>query len=243
MAMASRSFFGTQAAALVFVAAAASASPAAASAAQSEELLARWMAPALARPDARLVVERIETPQVGCLPSWSSLAASTAGTDNPSDGYGLAQPLASSGRVAVVVPGLREGHPCRAWIWARVRVFASVPVTTRSLHAGQSLTGAWALREVELRPGFVAWEPAASATEALADRSLASGQGIAEDMVRRAGLAAGQPIKVLLLTGALSVEASGTVVPCGRTRTCAVLASGRHIEGAWEDGRLVVRTP
>jgi hypothetical protein len=216
----------------------AAASPRAASATRTEELLAQWMTPSLSRPDARLVVERIEAPSVGCQPAWSSLATPS---DSPRDGYGVTQPLAASGRVAVVVPGTRDAHACRAWIWARVRVFAKVPVTTRPLHAGESLAGAWALREVELRPGFVAWEPTAS--DALADRSLPSGQGVAEDMVRRAGLAAGQPVKVLLLTGALSVETSATVVPCGRTKTCAVLASGRHIEGAWEDGRLVVRTP
>ena len=237
----------TTRAALALALAASSGAPAAAESASPEASLASWLRPALFRPDARLVVERIDAPAVGCRPAWNRLAGGPeAGltSTGAADGYGVTQPLASGGRVAVAVPGLREGSACRAWIWARLRLYAPVPVATRSVHAGQPLSGAWAMRELELRPGFEAWEPASEGTaDALADRSLVAGQGIGVDMVRRAGLTAGTPIKVLLIAGALSIEQSGTVVPCGRAKTCAVLPSGRHLEGRLQDGRLIVQTP
>jgi hypothetical protein len=43
--------------------------------------------------------------------------------------------------------------------------------------------------------------------------------------------------------GALSVEQSGRAVPCPRGRACAVLPSGRRVEGRLEDGRILVELP
>lgn len=210
-----------------------------------EQALAKRLHAALERADARVVVERIEAPAAGCRPDWSRLEVEGRQREGEKGGaapLGLRQPLTGSGRLALQVPGSSNGHACEAWIWARVHVFAPVPVALKAVHAGGALEGAWALQEREIRPGFSAWAGGESA-DAQADRSLAAGQIIGEDMVRRAGLAPGQPVKVLLLAGAVAVEESGTVVPCGRTKACAVLPSGRHLEGTWEDGRLVVRAP
>jgi hypothetical protein len=57
------------------------------------------------------------------------------------------------------------------------------------------------------------------------------------------GPRAGTPVKIVVRVGALSVEQLGRIVPCTRDAICAVLPSGKHVEGRLEDGRLVVELP
>ncbi len=54
---------------------------------------------------------------------------------------------------------------------------------------------------------------------------------------------AGSRVRVLVRVGALSVEEDGRLVPCTRNRTCAVVSSGKHLEGQLENGILVVESP
>jgi hypothetical protein len=57
------------------------------------------------------------------------------------------------------------------------------------------------------------------------------------------GPRAGTSIKIVVRAGALSVEQVGRIVPCTRDAVCAVLPSGKHVEGRVEDGRLIVELP
>jgi hypothetical protein len=61
--------------------------------------------------------------------------------------------------------------------------------------------------------------------------------------VAGANLPPGEPLKVIVMTGALAVEMQGRAVPCGAGRTCVVLPSGRHMEGRLENGHLLVEVP
>jgi hypothetical protein len=57
------------------------------------------------------------------------------------------------------------------------------------------------------------------------------------------GPRAGTSVRIVVRTGALTVEQLGRIVPCSRDAVCAVLPSGRHVEGRLEDGRLIVDLP
>jgi len=52
-----------------------------------------------------------------------------------------------------------------------------------------------------------------------------------------------EAVKVLVRNGALAIETVGRLVACGAGRACAVLASGKHVEGQLADGRLIVEVP
>lgn len=151
------------------------------------------------------------------------------------------RPVDGSGRFGVKLTGTRAaGSSCEFWVWARVRVMARVPVATRAIRTGESFAGATELVEREIRPGR---QPATSLQGAVADRSLGPGQVIEADMAELPGLRPGEPVKVVLVAGALTVEQTGRAVPCSRNHNCAVLPSGRHVEGALVDGRLLVEMP
>ena len=48
---------------------------------------------------------------------------------------------------------------------------------------------------------------------------------------------------VIVMSGPLAIEVQGRAISCGAGRTCAVLPSGRHVEGHLEEGRLLVDVP
>jgi len=50
-------------------------------------------------------------------------------------------------------------------------------------------------------------------------------------------------VKVVLVSGGLAVEQVGRAVPCARNHNCAVLPSGKHVDGALVEGRLMVQLP
>jgi flagella basal body P-ring formation protein FlgA len=153
----------------------------------------------------------------------------------------IPRPVDGSGKFAVKLIGARaSGETCEGWIWAQVRVFAKVSVATRVIRAGDSFAGATEHADRELKAGRV---PAASLEGATADRSLGLGQMIEEDFVRAPGLRPGEMVKILVVSGSLSVEQMGRAVPCARNRSCAVLPSGRHVDGTMIDGRLLVELP
>jgi hypothetical protein len=150
-------------------------------------------------------------------------------------------PVAASGRVALRLFGaLPGGAPCDGWAWARVRLFAPALVTTRPVRAGEPLAEAVASGEREIVPGRapLARLPAG----AVAERPLASGL-VVEERDLRTGPRPGEPVAVVVRLGGLLVEQPGHAVACSRGRACALMPSGRRVEGTFEDGRIVVESP
>ncbi|HYS80362.1 MAG TPA: hypothetical protein VEM76_06605 [Anaeromyxobacteraceae bacterium] len=145
-------------------------------------------------------------------------------------------PVAASGRVALRLSGSdASGRACEAWVWAEVRLRAPVLVTTRSVASGEPLQGAVATAEREVRPGRT---PLAALPEgARADHALPAGTAL-DDGALRVGPRPGEPVTVLLRAGALAVEQRGTAISCRRGRACALLPSGRRVEGTWHGGRI-----
>ncbi len=151
------------------------------------------------------------------------------------------RPIDGSGRVAVKLTGLRPaGSACEIWAWARVRVFAQVPIAAHAIRAGETLMPAVRTEEREIKSGHV---PAVLTDTSTAARAVGVGQIIEAGTVSADVPRAGQPIKVLIVSGALVVEQIGRAVPCGRGSACAILPSGKHVEGTFADGRLTVQLP
>ena len=143
------------------------------------------------------------------------------------------RPLTGSGRYAVKL----EGPGCGVWGWATVRVFAPAYVTTRPVRAGDSLADAVKAVDREIRAGRT---PASVNAGAKAARSLPSGQLVEAAHLEAGGPKAGAPIKVLVRSGSLGITQYGRAISCGRGRVCAVLPSGKHVEGNIEGETLVV---
>lgn len=151
------------------------------------------------------------------------------------------EPLSASARVPVRLLGRdAAGGGCDAWAWARVRVRAPYLVTTRALEEGDALEGAVATVEREVLPG----RPPLSALPegAAAARALQAGVPLDEALLRL-GARPGETVAVLWRTGALSVEQQARAIACRRGRACALLPSGRRVEGVWHDGRIVLGSP
>ncbi|HUK65956.1 MAG TPA: hypothetical protein VLV17_03960 [Anaeromyxobacteraceae bacterium] len=153
----------------------------------------------------------------------------------------LPSPVTASGRVPVHLLGEDTArHRCEGWAWVKVRASARSLVTTREVPQGESLAGAVAPAEVEVLQGRPPLEHLPEG--ARAERSLPAGAAVDESLVR-VGPRPGEPVEVVLHAGALSVEAQGRATPCQRGRACALLASGRRVEGEWHDGRIVLELP
>jgi len=61
--------------------------------------------------------------------------------------------------------------------------------------------------------------------------------------VAGATIASGETVKVIVMSGPLAIELQGRAISCGSGRICAVLPSGRHVEGHLDEGRLLVDVP
>jgi hypothetical protein len=148
----------------------------------------------------------------------------------------IARPIDGSGKFAVKL----SGKGCTAWAWLKLDVWAEVPVTTRLVREGERLDDAVTFVNRQITSGRA---PVSLSSESVASRSLPRGQAVMPNDVKRTGGNAGDTIKVLVMSGALAVETSGRIVSCGRDKTCAVLASGKHVEGRLQGGRLTVELP
>jgi hypothetical protein len=148
----------------------------------------------------------------------------------------LNRPLDGSGKFAVKL----TGKGCSAWAWLKVDVWAQVPVTTRLVREGERLDDAVSFVDRQITAGRA---PVTLTAESVASHSLARGQAVMPGDVKRTSGNAGETVKVLVQSGALAIETSGRIVNCGRDKTCAVLASGKHVEGRLADGRLLVEIP
>jgi flagella basal body P-ring formation protein FlgA len=166
-------------------------------------------------------------------------AAARAADCHPASAEVL-RPVDGSGRIAVKLSGhSAHGKSCDAWTWVRVRVMAPVAVATRALSAGDKLEGATTVEERELRPGHV---PARIGSASVVTHALGAGQIIEASLVSEPTLRPGEPIKVLVISGALMIEQTGRGAPCARGRSCAVLGSGKQVEGELVGGKLVVQS-
>ncbi|HTP30190.1 MAG TPA: hypothetical protein VMK12_31600 [Anaeromyxobacteraceae bacterium] len=151
------------------------------------------------------------------------------------------QPVAFSTRMPLHLFGSDPaGETCDAWAFARVRVKAPSLVTTRPVAEGAPLDGAVAPSEREVLPGRPLL--AALPEGAVAARALATGT-VLDDSHLRLGPRPGDPVAVALRAGALLVEQQGQAVACRRGRACALLPSGRRVEGQWHDGRILLEEP
>jgi flagella basal body P-ring formation protein FlgA len=149
----------------------------------------------------------------------------------------VAHALDGSGRVSVKI----SGPGCSGWGWAVVEVWAQAAVTTRAVRAGEALNALVAVIEHEVRPGHMPYLPPDGA---VAIRSLSAGTVVNPADVGGSTVVAGDPVKILVVSGVLAVEAQGRRIPCGQSRACAVLSSGKHLEGHMDDnGRLIVEVP
>jgi hypothetical protein len=144
------------------------------------------------------------------------------------------RPIDGSGRVAVRV----AGRGCTGWAWVELQVWAGTSVTTRAVRAGEMLASASTVMEREIRPGRL---PFIAPAAAIAGRSLPVGCAIGPGDVSKTSVSLGDPIKVVFVAGTVAIEAHGRRTQCLRDRDCAVLSSGRHVEGHIDEGgRLVV---
>jgi hypothetical protein len=156
-------------------------------------------------------------------------------------GAELGRTLAGSGRLAVKLVGnSKSGEACSGWAWVGVRMFARVLVAARPLREGDALEGATDLLEREIAAGR---ELLLSPSGATAARSLTRGAIIEAGFARAVGVRPGESIKVIVAAGALQVDQTGRSVGCGRGKACAVLPSGKHVEGVLVQGRLLVQVP
>jgi flagella basal body P-ring formation protein FlgA len=147
------------------------------------------------------------------------------------------RPIDGSGRVAVKV----SGRGCSGWGWAEVQVWAETSVTTRVVRAGERLGSGVTVAEREIRPGHL---PFIAPDDAIASHTLPLGAAIGPTDVSRTSVTVGDPIKIVFVSGSVAIETQGRRTTCFRARDCAVLASGKHVEGHIDDnGRLIVEVP
>jgi hypothetical protein len=137
----------------------------------------------------------------------------------------------SSGRVPVRV----RGAGCDDWGWATVKLVADAPTLTSPVRTGDSLTGRWVMKSVEVRRGATLLTNVdATAT---ATRTMKAGQVLTSDTVR-VGPPPGTPVTVRVLAGGIALEQQGTIIGCATV--CASLPTGRRVSGRFEDGVLIV---
>jgi hypothetical protein len=149
----------------------------------------------------------------------------------------VTHPIEGSGRVAVKV----SGRGCSGWGWVRLEVWADTAVTTRYVRAGEDLSTSVTVVEREIRTGQRPFIPEPGAVAA---RGLPAGIALDPDSVSRSSIAIGDAMKIVFLSGTVAIEAQGRRTTCLRGRDCAVLPSGKHVEGALDgNGRLIVEVP
>ena len=148
----------------------------------------------------------------------------------------LGSAVTGSGRLPVKL----YGQGCMGWGWVHFEVWAPTAFTTRPVRAGERLEPALAVEDREIKSGHAAFVPPAGA---LAARDLPRGTVLQASHVAGAALASGESVKVIVMSGPLAIEVQGRAISCGSGRICAVLPSGRHVEGHLEEGRLLVDVP
>jgi hypothetical protein len=131
-----------------------------------------------------------------------------------------------------------SGAPCEGW--ARVHASISVPafLTTTAVAAGSPLAGATSIVDRPWRPAvhlITELPPGAVAAEA-----LPAGTPVEVHHLRHEGPAPGEAVTVELVMGDITIEQSATLAPCSPGRDCALLPSGKRVEGQLQGDRLRV---
>ncbi|MBI5070224.1 MAG: hypothetical protein HZB56_18470 [Deltaproteobacteria bacterium] len=180
---------------------------------------------ALAVPGARLAVE-------GC-----SAALPRGCTEVGAEAL---RPVVATGQAPVRLRGVAAGRACEATGWARVRVFAPALLASRAIAEGERLEGAAVPGEAEVSAGRrLLSELPAGATAA---RPIAAGSPLEAAQVR-VGPRPGESVTVRLAVGEVVVEQEARALPCARGRGCALLPSGRRVEGVLDGTRILVELP
>jgi len=150
------------------------------------------------------------------------------------------RPVVASGPAPVRLRGLSSGQPCQATGWAQVRVYAPALLASRPIAEGEPLASAAATGEAEVAAGHrpLSQLPAG----AIAARPIAAGSTIEAGQIR-VGPRPGGPVAVRLQVGEVVVEQTGRALPCPRGRGCALLPSGRRVEGVLDGARILVELP
>lgn len=150
--------------------------------------------------------------------------------------------LTRSELLAVRIKGTHaDGEACEVTGWVRLRAYRAVLVTANKIEAGQPLAPSVHSEEREWKGGL---PPVVQLPEgAVAARPLMAGTPLALSSIREAGPNNGATVRVLLRHGPIELEAEGRAVPCIKGHACALLASGRRVEGVWSDGRIVWEVP
>jgi len=178
------------------------------------------LAHALVVPSGRVVPLRFTVP--------SACRVTSATVPRPIDG---------SGRVAVKI----SGRGCSGWGWVELQVWAETSITTRVVRAGEVLASASKVVEREIHAGQV---PFIVGADSVAGRTLPMGMAIQPADVSRTSVTLGEQVKVVFLSGAVVIETQGRRSSCLQGRDCAILPSGRHVEGHIDaTGRLIVEVP
>jgi hypothetical protein len=152
-------------------------------------------------------------------------------------GAAVPRPIDGSGRVPVKI----SGRGCSGWGWVELQVWAETSVTTRVVRGGELLASSLTVVEHEIRPGHL---PFIVPPDAVASRTLPIGRAVEPNDISRTTVTLGDPIKVVFVAGAVAIETQGRRSNCLRSRDCAVLSSGKHVEGHIDEGgRLIVEVP
>jgi hypothetical protein len=145
------------------------------------------------------------------------------------------RPYFASGEVMARFTGEDSKGPCNGAALVHATVRAQVWVAARAARAGEPIEAIQAERELR-------GEPLQDLPQgARAARNIAAGAIIDSDSLQDAAGPTGSKIGIELRDGALRVATVGRVVPCGRGKSCAVLQSGKHVEGQVQNGILLVQ--
>jgi hypothetical protein len=148
-------------------------------------------------------------------------------------------PLDSGGRAILRLAGKSAGGtPCEGFASIRARMSASVLVTGSFVRRDQPLVGTTIIEERDITGMADLLDVLPEG--ALSTRQLSPGTMLTDRMVRAPGPSAGTPVSVVVRSGAITLTQGGRIVPCGSSRSCASLPSGKRVEGVWVDGQLLV---
>jgi hypothetical protein len=149
------------------------------------------------------------------------------------------RPITGSGLVPLRVEGrTQDGGSCTGGAMVAVRVRAQVWVTARAIAAGEPVGPLAARQEREIRAGqTVLSELPEGATAA---RQLQAGTLLEPSLLADPGWTQGGPVRVVLRGRGITLVEQGRIAPCVAGRVCAVLRSGRKVEGRREGSELIL---
>jgi hypothetical protein len=126
------------------------------------------------------------------------------------------------------------GAHCSGAALVHVSVRAAIWIAKKAVRAGEVIEAEQVEKEIH---GEVL---SALPNGARAAHAINAGQAISAEMLQDAAGPVGGKVSVELVDGALRIGTTGRVVPCSRGKSCAVLPSGKHVEGDFTGGVLVV---